>query len=294
MMALSSAAHRLISVIIPAYNAAKTLGEQLDALKEQVYDGPWEILVVNNRSVDETVAVVKSYQASMPNLRLVQALNKQGRSYACNVGAWAAHGDALIFCDADDVAAPGWLAALASALETHEVVAGTLEISKLNPRAPWRPNPCISSKQPALNFLPQAPGTNMALSRAAFEAVGGFTEDIPPCEDIDISWRLQLMGYTIEDAPDAVMHIRYRETMESLWKQITIYGECHAFLYRRFAAHGMPSSSMREVVRRYYWLLTNVPRLVLPNRQERAMWVYQAARMWGRLRGSLRYHILYL
>jgi GT2 family glycosyltransferase len=263
-------------------------------LREQVYDGPWEVLVVNNRSTDATVDVVKAYQASMPNLRLVQALDKQGCSYASNVGARAADGDALIFCDADDVAAPGWLAALAAALENHEVVAGLIEIDTLNPHAPWRPNPIVNSKQPALNFLPQAPGTNLALSRAAFEAVGGFTEDIPPCEDIDISWRLQLKGYTIEDAPDAVMHIRYRETMESLWKQVTSYGECHVFLYQRFAQHGMPRSSMRDVARRYYWLLANVPRLLHPNRQERSKWVYQAAGRWGRLRGSLRYRTLYL
>src|SRR5689334_1052511 len=147
---------RLISVIIPAYNAAITLGEQLAALKEQVYAGPWEVLVVNNRSTDGTVAVVTRYQVSMPHLRLVQAFDKQGRSYACNVGARAARGDALIFCDADDVAAPGWLAGLARAIETHEVVAGPVEVDRLNPRAPWRPTPCGGGKQPALNFLPQA------------------------------------------------------------------------------------------------------------------------------------------
>lgn len=66
----------MLSVIIPAHNAANTLGEQLEALKAQEYDGNWEIVVVNNGSTDNTVKVIQDYQHLMPHLRLVHALER--------------------------------------------------------------------------------------------------------------------------------------------------------------------------------------------------------------------------
>jgi GT2 family glycosyltransferase len=200
----------------------------------------------------------------------------------------------LIFCDADDVAASGWLLALARMAAIHPVVAGSIEVNHLNQALPWRPNPFTSSNQPVLGFLPYAPGANIAIAREAFDSVGGFSEDTPPCEDVDIAWRLQLKGYTIHDAPEAVMHIRYRETMHTLWKQIAMYGECHAFLYKRFAPYGMPRSSLRAAWRKCLWLLALAPRLPYADLKERSAWLYAAAARWGRLRGSLRYHTLYL
>lgn len=283
-----------LSVIIPAYNAADTLAAQLDALKAQTYSGDWEIVVVDNGSTDGTAALVREYQRSMPHLRLVHAPEVRGRAYACNVGAQAARGDALAFCDADDVADPGWLSALAEALEEHEVVAGAIEVHKLNQSAPWRPAPFVSATEPVLDFLPYASGTSFALSREAFEAVNGFSVGIPPCEDIDISWRLQLAGYTLHDAPSAVMHCRYRSSLRGLWKQTVTYAEAHVFLYKRFRAYGMPRSSIRQALRRYGWLLRRLPRLHRVSRRGRIKWLRTLALCWGRLRGSLRYRTLYL
>lgn len=283
-----------VSVIIPAYNAADTLGEQLDALRDQTYTGKWEIIVVDNGSTDETAALVEARRQTIPNVRLVAAPTKQGRSYACNVGAKAAHGQVLVFCDADDVAAPMWLESLVQAIVGHDFVGGSVEIHQLNPNAPWRPNPVPDSTRPALGFLPQAPGTNMAVTRRAFEAVGGFTEDIPPCEDIDISWRLQLHGYCLRYAPGALMHIRFRPTVQALWKQLISAAESHVFLYQHFASYGMPRYPAREVLGRYYWLILNLPRLPRADRQERGRYIKRAAVCWGRIRGSLRYRTLYL
>ena len=289
-----SRGHRLVSVIIPTYNAANTLAEQLEGLKAQTYDGDWEILIVNNRSTDATVNVVQDYQRVMPNLRLVRAMERQGRAYACNVGAQLAQGGAFIFCDADDVAAHGWLSVLAEALEKHHVVAGAIEVHTLNQSAPWRPCPFNCDGRPILNFLPHAMGCNMAISREAFETVGGFCEDALFIEDGDISWRLQLQGYTIHYVPAAVMHHRYRETLQEMCKQIVSYSAAHVCLFKRFAVHGMPRSSITEALKRYKWLIKRAPFLLVGDRQDKEKWSYFAAFRWGRLLGSLRYRILYL
>jgi len=142
---------QLLSVIMPVYNAAATLDQQLNALNAQVFDGHGEIVAVDNRSTDDSVRVIRQYQQQMPYLRLVQAGEKQGRAYACNVGAQAAKGDVFIFCDADDVVASGWLAALAEALEQHDFVAGTIEVQALNLSKAWRSRTYLKLETEVLN-----------------------------------------------------------------------------------------------------------------------------------------------
>src|SRR6185295_6515304 len=61
----------LTSVVIPAYNAAATIGAQLDALAAQTYNGAWEVLVCDNGSSDTTLEVVASYTDRLPRLRVV-------------------------------------------------------------------------------------------------------------------------------------------------------------------------------------------------------------------------------
>jgi len=283
-----------LSVIIPAYNAAETLGEQLDALLAQVYPGEWEILVVDNRSTDDTAALVNEYQLRAPWLRLVPACERQGRAYACNVGARVATGQALIFVDSDDVVAPGWLAALAAALRENDFVAGCLEADQLNQSLPWHPNPPNWATQRNLDFLPFAGGALMAVSRAVFEAVGGFDESAPYCEDIDLSWRLQLRGYRLQCVPNAILHVRYRGNEQALWRQQMRFAAAHAYLYKRFRAQGMPRSSARLACRQLLKLARTADRLWGPDPKPRLMWVREAAVRWGRLVGSLRYGVLYL
>lgn len=282
-----------LSVIIPAHNGAATIGAQLDALAAQTYEGGWELIVVDNRSTDGTAALVAQYCSKLAQLRLIRADQRRGRCYACNAGAAAARGAVLVFCDADDVAAPTWLAALAEAARTHVVLAGAIDVARLNQGAPWRPKPFTSARQPALAFLPYAIGSNLAVARRAFETVGGYDESVAIGGDIDLSWRLQLAGYPLTDVPDAVMYYRYRPTLHDLWRQVVAYGEAHAMLYARFAAHGMPPSALRDVLTRCLWLVRNLPALGGRDERRRAEWVYYAASRWGRLRGSLRYRVWY-
>ncbi len=285
---------QMLSVIMPVYNAAATLGEQLEALKAQNYEGNWEIVAVNNRSTDSSVNIIQAYQGQMPHLRLVDAIEKQGRAYACNVGAREAKGDAFIFCDADDVVAPSWLAAMAEGLAQSEFAAGTIEVEALNQTKPWCPQPPNWATKRNLDFLPFAGGALMAVSRQAFEQVGGFNEDAPFCEDIDLSWRLQLQGFTLYPVPEAIVHVRYRETVQAMWKQNVRFAEAHVYLYKCFTAYGMPRSSIDVALCKYNQLVKSIPTLLWGQQKQQAHLVRTAAVCWGRLRGSLRYRTIYL
>ncbi len=122
-----------LSVVIPARNEASTITAQLDALTAQRWDGTWEIVVVDNGSTDETPAVVSSYADRCTWVRLVRALERAGLNYARNVGIEAARGTAFALCDADDLVAPGWIAAMGDALRIAPLVTGPLELDRLNP-----------------------------------------------------------------------------------------------------------------------------------------------------------------
>ena len=100
-----------LSVVIPAHDAAATLPAQLDALLAQQWTEPWEIVVVDNRSTDDTGA--RRRRATRTAIRASgssRADARAGVAYCRNVGVGAARADAIAMCDADDVVAPGWVA----------------------------------------------------------------------------------------------------------------------------------------------------------------------------------------
>ena len=124
-----------LSVVIPVRNEERHIAEQLAALLAQEWDGEWEIVVVDNGSTDGTAGVVEGFARRSDRIRYVRAVDKADQSYAANVGVEASDALAVAFCDADDVVAEGWLAAMAAGLAVHDVVTGPNLLDRLNP--PW-------------------------------------------------------------------------------------------------------------------------------------------------------------
>lgn len=88
-----------VSVIIPAYNAATTLNRGLEGVFAQTYANVVEVIVVDDGSQDETVALLQEQYPAVKCLRQQQ----RGVSAARNRGAAEARGQYLAFLDADDV-----------------------------------------------------------------------------------------------------------------------------------------------------------------------------------------------
>ena len=101
---------RLFSVIVPAYNAAAVLPRALASVSRQTFDD-YEVIVVDDGSIDQTLSVADSFQTAL-TLRSIKQENG-GAAKARNTGAAAAHGRYLLFLDADDEAEPNWLQRLA-------------------------------------------------------------------------------------------------------------------------------------------------------------------------------------
>jgi glycosyltransferase involved in cell wall biosynthesis len=116
------------SVVVPTYNRAHLLGRLFDALAAQEGVGPFELIVVDNASTDDTPAVLARLAAEspLPVVTLHMPVNA-GPSKARNVGWRAGRAEIVAFTDDDCVPQPGWLASLLARFETADVVQGHTE-----------------------------------------------------------------------------------------------------------------------------------------------------------------------
>jgi glycosyltransferase involved in cell wall biosynthesis len=287
---------QLVSVVVPVLDAAETLGAQLDALSQQDHDGDWEVIVADNGSTDGSREVAKSRLKELPNGRLIDA-SQQGRgpNFARNAGAREAKGDFLAFCDADDIASPGWLSALVEAAKDADVVAGRLDTERLNEPlvVEWNDTLRFDTRHPVLEFLPFVSTANCGIWADAFQDLGGFREEITRAEDKELAWRAQLSGQRLVRASDAVVSYRYRSSVRASARQHFDYGLAYPALYRLYRANGLPRTSLRGALTAWTWLIVFLPR-ALWSAPARGLWATTAGQRAGQLVGSIRHRVVFL
>ena len=231
-----------LSVIIPCFNAENTITMQLHAFASQEWSQPWEIIIADNGSTDNTLAIVREYQQKITHLRIVDASSKSGAAHARNVGAKNAKSEALAFCDADDVVSSGWVAAMGEGLEKYEYIGGRNEHWKLN--EPWLVKVYGCEEGDGVFFdhpyLPLVSGNNFGVRRKLHEAIGGFDENLLRLEDVDYAWRLQEAGGKIHEIEEAVIHFRFRKTISDTCGRAWKSGSYEALLYKKHRPMGMP------------------------------------------------------
>lgn len=223
-----------VAVVIPAYNAARTIGDTLRALQQQKIAERPEIIVVDNGSSDDTARVAGEHGAR------VLTESRRGPSAARNRGLYATTAHVVAHLDADTVPSRRWLAELsapfadmatvivagntqcyppATAAERYVAAAGLYDTPRAIGRTPF----------------PFVPSLNMAVRREAALAIGGWAEDMPTGEDVDFSHRiLKAYAATIVYAPGALLYHRTRSDRDALRRQAWTYGEGAAQLYLRY------------------------------------------------------------
>ncbi len=293
MSAASNPPPLSLSVIIPCFDAEATLGEQLEALASQSWDGPWEVIVADNGSTDASREVAERFRGRLPALRVLDASDRRGPGHAKNRAAEVASGEALLFTDADDRVGEGWLRAMGEALERHDFVAARYDAELLNPPdvAAARNNPQRDGLIPYTypRFRPHAGGSSLGVRRLLHQAIGGYDEGLPALEDTDYCWRIQLAGTELVSVPDAVVHIRYRAGTGALARQSYRFGIYNVLMCKRYRDRGMGRLSPLAGPARWLKLLLTGYQLFQPSR--RAAWLAQLGWRLGRLRGCLRYRI---
>jgi glycosyltransferase involved in cell wall biosynthesis len=197
-----------VSVVIPAYNAAVLLPKSIESVLSQTRP-PFEILVVDDGSADNTRAVVSSYPEP------VQYLYKSngGASSAKNHGIVRATGDWVAFLDADDWWEPQKLerqindfqgdAEIGLSFTNYYVEhfrAGRQLNTPIDPARIW----------PDLRETNLVSSPTVMVRRDVFEKVGLFREDLKTCEDWDLWLRIGLK-YRFRYLPEALSHYRVAE-----------------------------------------------------------------------------------
>lgn len=221
----------VISVVIPVFNGARYLDEQLGSMAEQNFDGDWELLVVDNGSTDDSAAIAERWMAKIP-MRVLSCPEK-GVNAARNAGVRAASGTKLAFLDHDDVADPNWVAAMDRALDVHPLVGGRLDYERLNSAEvlAGRDQQLATIELPNFRGALHAFGCNMGCKRATFDALGGFDTSLPcGADDTDFFFRAHRAGFDADFASDAVVAYRLRDSRRAYRRQIHNYAVAQAQL----------------------------------------------------------------
>ncbi len=187
-----------VSVIIPVYNSAKTVGEALDSVAAQTYTD-YEIIVVNDGSSDQSENVIKKYMRPPLDVTYVEQVNK-GPGAARNTGLRLAKGEFVAFLDADDLWDKDKLATAVQAMDAHpevklvftdmrHVVNNSLAHSSYLHERGYRH---IASGHIYDNLLKGnfifTP--TVVLRRDALDETGQFDEQLPIAEDYDLWLRI--------------------------------------------------------------------------------------------------------
>jgi glycosyltransferase involved in cell wall biosynthesis len=283
-----------LSVVIPVRNGADELPVQLQALAVQEFEQPWEVVVVDNGSTDRTADVAASFQDSLPHLRIVSAHDRAGRAHARNCGIASARGSKILFVDADDEVAPGYVGLMARALDQFPFVASRLDPHRLNPE--WMVRSMPISQESGIGdpfgLYPAPGGGTIGVRREVLDDVGEFDPAMRHCEDIDFGWRARRAGFEPYFVSEAVLYVRYRASLRAIFRQSRGYGTSGPILYRRYRDIGMPRRSPRTMLR--FWLAPFVRLLRVRDRADIAAWVALIGFRVGLLQGCISERVLYL
>lgn len=195
-----------VSVIIPAYNAEKSLSDCLDALLNQSIL-PNEIIVVDDGSKDSTKTIAESF-----SLVKVISQKNQGPARARNVGAKEAESDVIIFIDSDCIVEKNWLKEMLIPFQDENVVGvqGAYKTKQTSLVARFDQADIEyryerMKRQKHLDWI----GTySAAYKRDIFLKENGFDESFPRAsgEDPEFSYRLAEKGYVLKFAPTAIVY----------------------------------------------------------------------------------------
>jgi glycosyltransferase involved in cell wall biosynthesis len=209
------------TVVVCTRNRSRRLADACGEMLALDYPAErWELVIVDNRSTDDTLAVARELEASHPGRVRVVEEREVGLSAARNAGLRAARGEIVAFLDDDAFPPPGWLRALAAALGRRgALAAGGPVVPRFEGELPdWfrgRFLPYLSAwdrgeEAEVLTYNEYPRGTNMAFRREAFERFGEFSTHLGrkggsllSGEEVELCLRIERGGGLVLYVPEA-------------------------------------------------------------------------------------------
>jgi cellulose synthase/poly-beta-1,6-N-acetylglucosamine synthase-like glycosyltransferase len=273
-----SATTVVVSVVIPARNAAASLDATLWSVRQQTF-AHWEVVVVNDGSTDATAEVVQRHRREDARIRCVNGRSR-GVSAARNLGVASSEGPVIAFLDADDLWLPGKLAAHVDFLGTQPEVGMAFDrIRFVDAQA--RPTPVLSTSRvhglhsaDLLYENPACTASTLVMRREAFEQIGGFDETLNHAEDLEMMIRLRATtAWRLEGLSEVLTHYRASaqgasaglQRMQDGWERVM--GKVQQYAPELLRTHGRHA---RAVHQRY--LARRALRLGLPAQEGLHWW----------------------
>lgn len=242
-----------VSLIICTRDRCCQLAPCLEAVRRISFERPWELIIVDNGSTDDTAAVVQEFIDS-PSIQAVYLFEpKPGKSTGLNTALRVAQGQILAFTDDDCYPAPDFLSRVWSAFDDPSVGYIGGRIIMHDPED--HPIKIIESMTrvtfPAGSFVWAGcvKGANMAFRRRVLLDIGGFDPLFgpgalfPSAEEAEAAGRASAIGWTGEYHPEVVVRHHYgpkAADAAALWKEYAIGRgayhmklllRCHQFLW---------------------------------------------------------------
>lgn len=269
-------AKRLFSVIVPVFNRPDEISDLLASLASQS-DSGFETVIVEDGS---TIPCREQCEAYAGRLSLKYFYkDNEGRSIARNYGMDRAGGDYFIFVDSDCILPPDYIARLREALgekpadcfggpdAAHESFTDTQKAINYSMTSFLTTGGIRGGKVHMEKFTPRT--FNMGFSRQVYDRVGGFREMFS--EDIDMSTRIRLAGFSVMLFPDVAVYHKRRVDFRKFWRQVHVFGMSRITLQLLYpgsmkAVHWLPAlfviGAVAMIVWAFFWKWALVPLLI--------------------------------
>ncbi len=213
------------SIIIPVFGRSKFTKACLLAIERSVSaeEVPFEIIVVDNGSTDETPDLLSSLSSSRTNVRVVRFRENLGFARACNEGARLARGHYLIFLNNDALPTPGWLEKMAGLARTDLGIGivgckllypngriqhvGIAFDQNKNPRHIYRGFSADIPPATVCRDYQAVTGACLLMERELYWSIGGMDEAFKNSyEDVDLCLKVRSRGYRVVVCTNSVVY----------------------------------------------------------------------------------------
>jgi len=216
-----------VSILIPCYNEGENVRETIGILQQQNYPN-FEIIAINDGSKDNTLDILHELAEKYPNLRVINLHTNQGKAMGLRTAALLAKSEILICIDGDALLSPDatrWMVrhfvenpnvgAVTGnpRIRNRSTLLGRIQVGEFSAIVGM-----IKRAQRSYGKVFTVSGVIAAFRKTALHNVGYWSNDMIT-EDIDISWKLQLAGWSIRFEPNALCWVLMPETLKGLWQQ---------------------------------------------------------------------------
>ncbi|MBU0519781.1 glycosyltransferase [bacterium] len=220
-----------VCVIIPAYNAAETIGIVLTALRQQTFTD-FDIILVDDASTDETAAIAETYQTQL-NLRILKAPENLGRSRARDFGIKESPAELILLLDSDIETTSDYVAAHV-ALHQKSLNAVGVGVLRYPSHLAGRALANYYSSRGGARLKPGEPLPGKAFvsclasfRRTLYDQIGGFDHrfKVYGGEDLDLGLRFQKAGSAMTYLQEAVGYHHHLRSVLEVMQTLQSYGE---------------------------------------------------------------------